>query len=158
MLISCEGTAERVIVSRLIESGRLLMPRDMLVEDPKTGEPYTTLRSSADLARKILRGYDFPSRSGEDLPVLVRVADKAVGSGRADRALSGVALPVDVITRPEIEALVVIKEGAQGAWERTSSSTSSARTMPRRRGEESGSSTCRTSSPSAASRATTAGT
>ena len=121
VLISCEGVAERVIASTLIESGRLAVPRDLLIEDPITLAPFTELRSSSDIARKVLSGYDFSLPGGDGLPLVVRIVDKAAKRGVSDRALSRLALPVDVVTRPEIEALVVIKEGKRREWERAKS-------------------------------------
>lgn len=120
VLISCEGSDERVIVRRLIDAGRLVVPRDHLIEDEWAGTPYTMTRSARDIAAKFLR-YDYPSPNGDGQIVVARVTDKEPKKGKADKALAGRAIPIDFITRPEIETLVVIAEGAQQKWERARS-------------------------------------
>lgn len=122
VLISCEGTHERVIASQLIEEGRLVVPFDHLIEDEKTGKPYTSLRGTRDIAAKFLR-YSYPSPNGDGKILLARITDKEAKTGRADKVLSARAIPVDFVTRPEIEALIVIGENAQREWDKAREKT-----------------------------------
>ena len=44
VLMSCEGTAEAVIIGRLCELGALAVPTERIVDDPLFFTPYTRLR------------------------------------------------------------------------------------------------------------------
>lgn len=115
VLISCEGAAEAVIAKTLIENNRLIVPREQLIEDEKTGERFTELRKPDDILNAFAR-YDYTLNGNDGMFALARIVDKAARTGRADKHYRGIALPFDFVTRPEIEMLMVIKEGKLRAW------------------------------------------
>lgn len=111
VLFSCEGRAEQVIITKLIESGRTIVPDNRVVRD-MDGNPCTRLRKAKDLQREYLE-VDYP-----DGLLIARIVD--VNPGRLK--FSGPyrlrdIKTLDFITRPEIERLVVVKEGQLGAFE-----------------------------------------
>lgn len=97
-LFSCEGTGEEVVISKLVEADALLFPKDDVLG-------ITRKRRSVDIQSEYL-GFEY------DWPVcIVRILDSLrerfkLGPLYADR------YPVaSVHTRPEIEMLIIIREG-----------------------------------------------
>ena len=106
VILSCEGTAEQVIVDKLVGADVTIFPADNVIA-------VTRMRKAAEIQEEFL-DYDY------DWPVSVlRVLDSRkerfrLGNLYADR------FPVhSFITHPEIEILVIIREGE---WERWSKS------------------------------------
>lgn len=102
-VISCEGTAEQVAVEILLEADALVFPEADVVG-------VTRLRKAADIQAEYLN-YDY------DWPVcVIRVLDSRkerfkLGNLYVDR------FPVaSFVTHPEMEVLVIIREGAWGRW------------------------------------------
>ncbi|WP_165173466.1 hypothetical protein [Adlercreutzia sp. ZJ242] len=102
-VISCEGTAEQVVVEVLLYADALVFPRADVVD-------VTRLRKAADIQAEYLN-YDY------DWPVcVVRVLDSRkerfkLGSLYAER------FPVaSYVTHPEMEVLAIIREGAWDRW------------------------------------------
>ena len=102
-IISCEGTAEQVVVEILLEADALVFPKSDVVA-------VTRLRKAPDIQDKFLN-YDY------DWPVSVlRVLDSRkerfkLGNLYADR------FPVaNYVTHPEREVLAIIREGAWRRW------------------------------------------
>ncbi len=111
VLFSCEGRAEQVIITKLVESGLTVVPDDRVVRD-MDGNPCTRLRKAKDLQREFME-VDYP-----DGLLVARIVDVNPGKlefGRPYRLRDIRAL--DFITRPEIERLVLVKEGQLGAFE-----------------------------------------
>lgn len=109
-LFACEGTGEEVIISKLVEADALVFPKDHVVD-------ITRKRKSTDIQSEYL-GFEY------DWPVcIVRVLDSLrerfhLGPLYADR------FPVvSVHTRPEIEMLIIIREGHFADYSKRKSST-----------------------------------
>ena len=111
VLFSCEGTAEAVIIDRLVGDERTIVPAPNVVRD-NDGRPYTTLRKMKDLQDQYL-GVGYPN----DL-LIIRIVDVNPGSIVIPKLYRKQVELRDVITRPEIEALVLAREGAYEDWYR----------------------------------------
>ncbi len=111
VLFSCEGTAEAVIIDRLVEGGRTIVPVPDVVRD-NDGRPYTTLRQMKDIRDRFL-GVGYP-----DGLLIVRIVDVNPGNIVIPKLYRREVELRDVITRPEIEALVLAREGAYQDWYR----------------------------------------
>lgn len=111
VLFSCEGTAERVIIAKLVESERIVVPPHNVVRD-MDGIPYTTLRRAKDIQREFL-GMDYP-----DGLLIARIVDTNPGKFALSRPyrLSDIRV-LDFITSPEIERLILVKENEIGAFQ-----------------------------------------
>lgn len=109
VLFSCEGTAESVIISRLCGSGKLLVPEDHLVRD-RDNRPFTTARRARDLQR------DFMDVGYPDGLMIARIVDVNPGVLSFSKLYRDRAVVRDVVTRPEIESLVLVREGAYEDW------------------------------------------
>ena len=118
VLFSCEGAAEGVVIERLFESGRLIVPEERVVIDPITYKPFTRLRKAANIEDRFFT-QNYAVDGAEGL-LLARVVD----SRNAQFSLSRVnrdAVPVRTfVTAPEIEMLVIHAEGAYEDWCRVS--------------------------------------
>lgn len=105
VLFSCEGKAERVVIETLSEANALVVPNQNIVRD-MDGRPCTLLRKAKDIQREFL-GVDYP-----DGLLIARIVDVNPGVFRLDRPYRLLEIKVfDFITRPEIEALVLAREG-----------------------------------------------
>ncbi|WP_046323266.1 hypothetical protein [Bifidobacterium polysaccharolyticum] len=51
-LVICEGSAESVIFELLLAEGKLIIPKDSLIEDPQTGRLYTRCRKDRDIEER----------------------------------------------------------------------------------------------------------
>ena len=104
-IISCEGTAEEVIVRKLLEADALVFPRGNLVE-------VTRKRKSREIQEEFLN-YDY------GWPVcILRVLDSR-GERFSLGTLYAGRFPVrSFFTHPEIEILVIIKEGQWKVWKK----------------------------------------
>ena len=105
-ILSCEGTAEEVAISKLHVAGALIFPTSHIVA-------ITRLRKAEQIQEEFLTfDYEWPV-------VIVRVHDSlnerfCLGKLYRDR------FPVqDVITHPEMEALAIIREGQWERWQKT---------------------------------------
>lgn len=105
ILFSCEGKAERVVIEKLSEADALVVSNQNIVRD-MDGRPCTLLRKAKDIQREFL-GVDYP-----DGLLIARIVDVNPGMLRLDRPYRLLDIKVlDFITRPEIEALVLVREG-----------------------------------------------
>ncbi len=112
VLFSCEGKAERVIVTRLVEGGCTIVPRRNVVRD-MDGRPCTLLRRAKDIQREFL-GMDYPNGL-----LVARVVDVNPGRLAFDRPYRLRDIRVlDFVTRPEVERLVLVKEGQLDAFQK----------------------------------------
>lgn len=109
VLFSCEGTAESVITGRLVQEDRTLVPSSQIVED-RDGRPFTTLRNIKDLQREFF-GVDYPHGL-----MIVRIKDNSPENFAIPRLYKDSVIYRDVITRPEIEVLILAREGQYRNW------------------------------------------
>lgn len=118
VLFCCEGTAEGVVIERLVDEGKLIVDTERIVKDPITFKPFTRARKARDIEARFF-GQDFAVEGARGL-LLARVVD----SRRAKFVLSRVnrdsALVRTFITAPEIEMLVIHAENAYEDWLRKS--------------------------------------
>ena len=111
VLFSCEGRAEQVIITKLIESGCIVVPDDRIVRD-MDGHLCTRLRKAKDIQKEFL-WTDYP-----DGLLIARVVDVNPGKLVFNKPYRLRDIRVlDFITRPEIERLILVKEGQLGAFE-----------------------------------------
>lgn len=113
VLVSCEGETEEFIFSKLLEAGKIRVPKSRLIEDPKTGEHYTSLESAKDILDRFgsLSYCSDECIANDDQFVIARIRDRKSEGCRLDRKLKGRAIPIDFLTYPEIEMLIVLREG-----------------------------------------------
>lgn len=109
VLFSCEGTAETVIIERLVKEGRTLVPHSHVVEN-RDGRPYTTLRKISKLQDEFF-GVDYPNGL-----MIVRVKDQSPEAFKIPKLYRDSIIYRDVITRPEIESLILVREGEYQNW------------------------------------------
>lgn len=109
VLFSCEGTAEAVIIECLVQGSRTLVPRSQIVED-RDGKPFTTLRKIKDLQNEFF-GIDYPHGL-----MIVRIKDHSSENFAIPKLYKNNVIYRDVITRPEIESLVLARENQLRAW------------------------------------------
>lgn len=109
-IISCEGRGEEVIVKKLVAADRLVFPAADVVD-------ITRSRKSADIQNDYL-GFEY------DWPVcILRVLDSPRERFRLGGLYSNRFPVASVYTRPEIEMLVVIREGKYSDYAKLKSST-----------------------------------
>lgn len=116
VLFSCEGGAETVVMDKLISAGRLCVPQHRIVKDPVSFTPYTRCRKASDIAERFL-GTNYMV-DGADGLVLARIVDSRSAQFSFPRAWRGSAEVRSFYTRPEIEMLIILNEGAYDAWQR----------------------------------------
>ena len=116
VLFSCEGTAESVLIERLVEADKLIVPSTNIVHD-MDGNACTNLRSAKDIQREFL-GIDYPRGL-----LIARIVDSNPGRFLLEKPyrLSDIKV-YDFITRPEIEVLVLVREKALDCFNGRSSS------------------------------------
>lgn len=116
VLFSCEGKAECVIIERLVEDDCLVVAKDHVVKDPN-GRPFTTIRKAKRLEQTSFIG---PNYEGGLL--IARIVDVNPGAFRLSKLVAQTTKVLDFVTRPEIEALVLVRENAWDAFEKRSKS------------------------------------
>ena len=104
-----EGTAEAVIIDCLVKEGKTLVPPSHIVEN-RDGKPYTTLRKINRLQDEFF-GVDYPHGL-----MIVRVKDQSPENFRVPKLYRDSIIYRDVITRPEIESLVLAREDQYRNW------------------------------------------
>lgn len=114
VLFSCEGAAEGVVVERLFESGKLVIPKERVVVDPITYKPFTRLRKAPEIENRFFT-QNYCVDGAEGL-LLARVVDSRNAEFSLSRINRDAALVRTFITAPEIEMLVIHAEGAYESW------------------------------------------
>lgn len=105
----CEGTAEEVIVDKLLEADRLIFTREALLEN----ELIRTRGAAAFEQRYLRKGYQ------EKITVL-RILDSRRERFKVSKAYEHkIAAVYNVITAPEIEILIILNEGRYDAYKRS---------------------------------------
>lgn len=114
LAIICEGSAEKVIAEKLLEAGRLPFGPDRVITDklsPVPG-PVLTVRSAKNFAKRYL-GFDY------GMPVtVIRILDSTDERFRLPAEYADIPV-VSFTTRPEIERLVILREGKDHEWRRS---------------------------------------
>lgn len=109
-IILCEGSAERVIVQKLLDADALRFPKDEVVD--------VVRRVSAANVQNDLLNFDF------DWPVcLVRIADSRHEAFKLGRLYADRFPVVTAFTHPEIEVLAIIRQGEWERWHKRKSKT-----------------------------------
>lgn len=108
-IFSCEGTGEEVIVRKLIEGDALIFPKDNVVE-------VTRKRRASDIQDAYLKfEYDWPV-------CIVRVLDSLRERFRLGQLYARRFPVISVYTRPEIEMLIIVREGKFSEYAKRKSS------------------------------------
>ena len=118
VLFSCEGTAEGVVINRLVDARKLIVPDDRIVKDPITVRPFTRLRKAKDSEDRFF-GQNYAVEGAKGL-LLARIVDSRSAKFSLSRMNRDAALVKSFITAPEIEMLVIHTEGAYEDWCRKS--------------------------------------
>lgn len=119
VLFSCEGTAEGVIIEKLVGEDRLTVPRNHVVKDPRTFRWHTRLRKSADIAARFLQ-QNYSSSECDGL-LLARIVDSRTARFSLPRHYREMVLVESFIAAPEIEMLVIHNEARFEDWSKRSS-------------------------------------
>jgi len=103
ILFICEGSAERVIIEKLLEADKLIISKQQAILDSIENRPTTTCRKAKKVQETFLE-YDY------DGPVaIVRIIDSLQEKFKLSSPYN--KIPVySFYTRPEIEMLAIIKE------------------------------------------------
>ena len=105
----CEGTAEQVIVEKLLDAERLIFSKDDLLD----GELIRTRGAAAFEKRYLRKGF-------QDRITVVRILDSRREKFNTSKAYEPkIAAVYNVITAPEIEILIVLNEGKYEAYKRS---------------------------------------
>lgn len=104
----CEGTAEEVIVSKLLDADRLIFTRDNLLD-----EEIIRTRSAAAFEQQYLR------KGFQDKITVLRVLDSRRENFKMSKAYEHKIDVINVITAPEIEMLIILNEGKYDAYKRS---------------------------------------
>lgn len=96
----CEGTAEQVIMNLLLENNRLIFTYDDLLE----GEVLRS-RSGEKFEKQYLR------KGFTEKITVVRILDSHTENFKLSKAYANKIKVVNIVTAPEIEMLVIFKEG-----------------------------------------------
>lgn len=114
VLFVCEGSAESAIIETLVESGMLGVPDDRIERDQETDAPYTTRRSGSAVTDAFLN-LDY---EGGPLRI-IRIADSRNERFKLRRGYEERATVETLLTRPEIEILVILREHAYDQWRKS---------------------------------------
>lgn len=105
----CEGTAEQVIVEKLLDAERLIFAEEDLLD----GELIRTRGAAAFEQRYLRKGF-------QDKVTVVRILDSRRENFKISKAYEHkIAAVYNVITAPEIEILIILNEGRYDAYKRS---------------------------------------
>lgn len=104
----CEGTAEQVIINLLLENNRLIFSSDDLLE----GEVIRS-RSGEKFEKQYLR------KGFTEKITVVRILDSHNENFKLSKAYAHKIKVVNVVTAPEIEMLVIFKEGKYNEFKKS---------------------------------------
>lgn len=119
VLLSVEGSAEGEVMRSLIENDALIVDRMHLVSD--YNDPtrlYTRTRKASTIAEQYF-SVDYRSATADGL-LIARITDTSSGRFELPRRVRDDAEVLSFLTKPEIEMLVIHREGAFREWERAS--------------------------------------
>lgn len=105
----CEGTAEEVIINKLLEADRLIFTRQYLLENE-----LIRTRSAASFEQRYLRK-DYQAKI-----TVLRILDSRRERFKISKAYEHkIAAVYNIITAPEIEILIILNEGKYDAYKRS---------------------------------------
>jgi hypothetical protein len=96
----CEGSAEKAIMNILLDNDLLIFKREELLE-----EEVLSCRSAKNFEERYLR------KTFDDKISVIRILDSRKENFKLSKAYENKIDVVNIITAPEIEILVIIKEG-----------------------------------------------
>ena len=106
VLFSCEGVAEQVIIDKLVTKHLTFINRDRIITDPYNNDAWSTRdRSGENLARDFLT-QDY----GKNVTILC-IQDQLGHRTLLRQPYAEHARTINVTTHPEIEMLIVYREG-----------------------------------------------
>jgi len=106
VLFSCEGTAEQVIVDKLITKNLTFIDRERIITNPYNNDAWSTRdRSGRSLARDFLH-----QNYGRNVTILC-IQDQLNHRTLLHQPYAERAQSINVTTHPEIEMLIVYREG-----------------------------------------------
>ncbi|MFT8704880.1 hypothetical protein [Bifidobacterium aquikefiricola] len=129
VLFSCEGTAESVIISKLFEHERLIVPSDRVICDPYTDACFTHSRKPESIQNQFL------NQDYERNVSIICVWDSLTAALHLSRAYGKRTSVQYAITHPEIEMIVVYNERFEqeyNAWVKHQRGKSGAKLKPSR--------------------------
>ena len=97
-MVICEGSAESVIFELLLAEGKLIIPKDSLIEDPQTGRLYTRCRKDREIEERFLS-----VTYGSSCVNIVRIIDSPNERFHLSPLYQSKARVLTLTTRPEIE-------------------------------------------------------
>lgn len=116
VLFSVEGTSEAVVINKLIESGYLVTPDELIVKDSQTHQSFTRTRSARKIATEFLNvGY---RTSTTDKLLIARITDTPTAKFVLPKPYEDSAVVRTFLTSPEIEMLIIYNEDAYDEWNR----------------------------------------
>lgn len=99
-------------MQKLFEEDALIVPNDHVVRDVDTQRPCMRLRKAKDIESRFY-GYDYP-----DGLLVARIVDVNPGKFVIPKFYQDTVVCRDVITRQEIEVLILVSEGEYDEWYR----------------------------------------
>lgn len=114
IICSCEGSAERAIISILLKHGVLLFTEDDLVNSNNLG-----IRGAKNIEETYLRT-EYP----DDKPaIVVRICDSRTEGFKLSKVYNGQIDVYSFFTRPEIESLIILNERRWDDYQKYKSDT-----------------------------------
>lgn len=104
----CEGTAEQVIVEKLLDDDRLIFTWEDLLDN----ELIRTRGAAAFEQRYLRKGF-------QDRITVLRILDSRRENFKMSKAYEHKIAVINVITAPEIEILIILNEGKYEAYKRS---------------------------------------
>lgn len=108
----CEGSAERAIVNKLMDEGKLIFSRDDLLDNE-----VLRCRSAGKFEERYL------SKSFTKKIAVYRILDSRREDFKLHKAYKSKVDLINVITAPEIEMLIIINEGKYSEYSKVKSKT-----------------------------------
>lgn len=119
VLFSVEGSAEAEIMCSLIEHDALIVSREHLVADHSDPTRlYTRTRKASAIADQYFN-FNYQSATASGL-LIARITDTPTGKFKLPARVRDEAEVLSFYTKPEIEMLVIHREGAFRDWEKAS--------------------------------------
>lgn len=104
----CEGSAEEIILNKLLDGNKLIFTRDNLLDNR-----ILRVRNAETFASKHLN-YSFT-----DIISVYRIHDSPRENFKMPKAYQNKVKILDVFTKPEIEILLLLNEGKYENWTRS---------------------------------------
>ena len=106
----CEGTAEEIVIKKLFDENKLVFKKGDFFEDEELLRIFTRIRKGSNLAKEFLN-QDYGDRPINILRILDSKTEKFIlGKVYNKRIESGGIKIFNILTRPEIEILMIVNE------------------------------------------------